>query len=101
MLDLAHARVQKLQDQGHPEANVYGEDELDGLRVISVLQESPEKYGLPVDPQISWSLRLWRAVPITPAVIIAGGLILGANYLYNRRVQGKLKQAKQSKQQAK
>ena len=96
MLELAHARVQKLQDQGHPEANVYGENELDGLRVIYVLQESPEEYGLPADPQISWSLRLWRAVPITPAVIIAGGLILGFNYLYSKKVQGGIKRTKSS-----
>ncbi len=96
MLGIARERVQKLQEQGHQEAQVYGETEVGGLRVIYVLQDTPDKYGLPVDPQISLGLQIWRAVPLAPAVLIAGGFILGANYLYSKKVQGKLKNAKQS-----
>jgi len=96
MLDLARNRVQELRELGHQEAQVYGETEVGGLRVLYVLQDSPDKYGLPVDPQISLGLQIWRSVPLGPAVLIAGGFILGANYLYSKMVQGKLEAAKKS-----
>jgi len=96
MLDLARDRVRELKELGHQQAQVYGETEVGGLRVIYVLQDTPDKYGLPVDPQISLGLQIWRSVPLGPAVLIAGGLILGANYLYSKRIQGKLAEAKKA-----
>ena len=36
----------------YPKANLYGESELGGLHVLYVLADSPEVYGLPVNPQL-------------------------------------------------
>lgn len=37
--------------RSYPNATLYGENELGGLHVLYVLQDSPEAYGLPEDPQ--------------------------------------------------
>ena len=37
--------------KAYPNAALYGENELGGLHVLYVLQDSPEAYGLPEDPQ--------------------------------------------------
>jgi formate dehydrogenase iron-sulfur subunit len=41
---------------------VYGESELDGLHQIYVLDDSPEAYGLPKDPQIPPATSLWQDI---------------------------------------
>ena len=89
MLNLAEERVASLKDQGYAQARVYGETELGGLKVLSVLSNQPDRYGLPVEPHIPLGLRLWHKVPLTPAVLIAGGFVLGANFLHTRFVQKK------------
>lgn len=88
MLAYAEERVDGLRQQGYSNAQTYGETELGGLRVVTVLSDRPEQFGLPADPSIPLGLRVWRMVPLTPAVIIAGGLVLGVNYLRNRRLRG-------------
>jgi formate dehydrogenase iron-sulfur subunit len=40
-------RVQILKDNGFSNAYLYGEREQGGLRVMSVLKDYPEVYGLP------------------------------------------------------
>lgn len=35
----------------YPHANLYGVDQFGGLRVITVLKDNPEKYGLPLQPK--------------------------------------------------
>ena len=97
MLRQALDRVEQLKENGYEEAQVYGINEMGGLRVLTVLSDTPEKYGLPKDPQAPLGLRLWKAIPLTPAVLIAGGLIVGANYLYSRKIQDKLEDAQKSK----
>jgi formate dehydrogenase iron-sulfur subunit len=39
---------------------IYGENELGGLHVMYVLEDSPDKYGLPVDPKVPTSVVLWK-----------------------------------------
>lgn len=39
---------------------IYGENELDGLRVMYVLEDSPDKYGLPVNPKVPMTVVLWK-----------------------------------------
>jgi len=51
MLSLARERVELLKSTGHPRAFLYGEHELGGLGVFSVLDEPPPDYGLPEDPK--------------------------------------------------
>jgi formate dehydrogenase iron-sulfur subunit len=45
------ARVNALRDS-HPKANLYGEKEMGGLRVLKVLTEEPGVHGLPENPKI-------------------------------------------------
>ncbi len=94
LLHMAYQRVEKLTEQGYQEANVYGADELGGLQVILVLQDQPQEYGLPADPQIPWNLRLWSEVPVGPLAIVAGALVLGANFLSSKKLQGSIKKPK-------
>jgi len=39
---------------------IYGENELKGLHVMYVLEDSPDKYGLPVNPKVPTSVVLWK-----------------------------------------
>jgi formate dehydrogenase iron-sulfur subunit len=50
MLDKAHQRLEKIRWE-HPNACIYGENELGGLHVLYVLDDSPEAYGLPTNPR--------------------------------------------------
>ena len=74
----AEARVSELQARGRANAQVYGKDELDGLCVIYVLADSPDKYGLPVDPQVSFSAYLWKLAMGPVKTVAAIGLAAGA-----------------------
>src|SRR5690625_2314492 len=49
-VEKAHERVAQLKDR-FPEANVYGDKEMDGTHYIYVLTEKPETFGLPVQPE--------------------------------------------------
>ena len=80
------ARVQYLKSQGQSNAILYGENELDGLHVMYVLKDSPDVYGLPVEPKVSATAIAWKDV-IQPVGWAVGGLAivgLGLNYLVAR-----------------
>ena len=79
-------RVQELQSKGWTNANLYGENELGGLHVMYVLDDSPGVYGLPVAPEVSAATIAWKDV-IQPVGWAVGGLTivgLGLNYLVAR-----------------
>jgi formate dehydrogenase iron-sulfur subunit len=79
-------RVQALQAAGWTAANLYGENELDGLHVLYVLDDSPAIYGLPESPMISAATIAWKDV-IQPVGWAVGGLAivgLGVNWLVAR-----------------
>ncbi len=50
MVKKAEERLAKIKKE-YPKASIYGLDEFEGLRVITILKNSPEKYGLPVNPK--------------------------------------------------
>ena len=80
------ARVDLLKSKGFAGANLYGENILGGLHVMYVLDESPARYELPVDPQISAATIAWKDV-IQPVGWAVGGLTilgLGMNWLVAR-----------------
>jgi len=80
------ARVQYLKSKGKSNATLYGENELDGLHVMYVLENSPDVYGLPVSPKISAATVAWKDV-IQPVGWAVGGLAivgLGMNWLVAR-----------------
>ena len=71
--------------QTNPNAMFYGDKELGGLHVVYVLDDSPEVYGLPADPQIPPAVTVrdllkWVGVGAV-ALAVAG---LGLNYLIAR-----------------
>ena len=79
-------RVQALQSKGWTNANLYGENELKGLHVMYILDDNPEAYKLPADPQVSGATIAWKDV-IQPVGWAVGGLTLiglGMNYLVAR-----------------
>jgi len=82
-------RVQALQANGNSSATLYGENELGGLHVLYVLADSPETYGLPVNPQVPAMATAWQDI-IQPLGWIVGGATivgLGVNYLVAREAK--------------
>lgn len=82
-------RVQALKAKGYNNAYLYGDKELDGLHVLYVLDESPEVYGLPVEPKIPAETIAWKNI-IQPLGWAVGGLTivgLGLNYLVAREAK--------------
>ncbi len=81
-------RVSTLIANGKSNAYLYGEKELRGLHVLYVLDDSPEVYGLPVDPQIP--APVYAREVIRPLGWALGGLALvglGLNYLVAREAK--------------
>jgi formate dehydrogenase iron-sulfur subunit len=62
LLHMAERRAEVLREDGHKEAGVYSGPGVGGTNVIYVLKygDRPQDYGLPRDPQIPWSVRLWK-----------------------------------------
>jgi formate dehydrogenase iron-sulfur subunit len=80
MTDLGIARIQELKRQGSQNADIYGLRELEGLGAIYVLEEgrenSLEKYGLPPEPQVNVSAKLWNFIFKPVRVLAFLGLVL-------------------------
>jgi formate dehydrogenase iron-sulfur subunit len=82
-------RVAALESKGFDNAYLYGATELGGLHVLYVLDDSPEVYGLPVNPQVPAAAIAWKDV-IQPLGWALGGLTilgLGLNYLIARKAK--------------
>ena len=82
-------RVQALKAKGNSNAYLYGEKEVGGLHVMYVLADSPDVYGLPVNPQVPAAAIAWQDV-IQPLGWAVGGLTLvglGINYLVAREAK--------------
>ncbi|KJR45043.1 Formate dehydrogenase O beta subunit [Desulfosporosinus sp. I2] len=71
MLAQAKKRLADVQ-KTYPKAQLYGEKEMGGTTFLYLLLDSPEVYGLPVNPTIPLSLTLWKDV-IRPV----GGIAVG------------------------
>ena len=95
MLLAGDKKVADLKGQGYSNASLYGQTELGGLGVLKVLKDTPDKYGLPVDPQVPMGVRLWRFLPLTPMAIVAGAGVMAFNFLHSRKYGEKLKETKE------
>jgi hypothetical protein len=77
MKELAETRAAQLRtNSGFQDAGVYDPDGVGGTHVIYVLHDAknPELYGgLPKDPRIPWSVRLWK----TPLKWLGNAAIVG------------------------
>jgi formate dehydrogenase iron-sulfur subunit len=78
MVQLGHARVAQLKNQGFNEAMLYDPEGVKGTSVITILAHPhPEWYDLPVNPHVPWGVRLWKSVVRPLGVIAAFATILG------------------------
>ncbi|MEW5920998.1 MAG: 4Fe-4S dicluster domain-containing protein [Bacillota bacterium] len=93
-LAAAEARVAELKSRGYTGAQLYGKEELGGLGVIYVLADSPDKYGLPVNPEVALSTYIWN-VALQPVKFLAAvGITFG---LMNSMI-GKIAEKKNKKE---
>lgn len=60
LLVQAEERVKKLRANGFPNATIYGKLELGGLNNLYVLTDTPDKFGLPVDPKVPGQITFWQ-----------------------------------------
>jgi len=74
----AEARVASLREKGYDNAQIYGQEELGGLSVIYILADTPDKYGLPIDPEFSLATTyLWKAALAPLKALATIGLAAG------------------------
>ena len=73
---MAEARVQQLKST-FPRAQTYGIQEMGvgGTHMIYVLQDAPEVYGLPANPQVPLSLYIWKDVVQPLGKLAMGGAV--------------------------
>jgi len=89
LVTIAKEKVAALKAKGFSNATFYGEKELGGLHVMYVLNDTPDKYRLPVDPKFPATAIAWQDV-IQPLGWAVGGLtILGLalNYIIAREAK--------------
>ncbi len=82
-------QVQALQVKGWTNANLYGENELNGLHVLYVLDDSPSVYGLPASPKVPAVVSAWQNV-VQPLGWVLGGLTivgLALNFIIARKAK--------------
>jgi len=73
LIEEASQRVADLKAKGLSNATLYGKNELGGLHVLYVLDDTPKAYGLPESPQIASAdvVPKWLAGVATAGVIAA------------------------------
>jgi formate dehydrogenase beta subunit len=62
LVQLAQIRTAELKEDGFKDAGIYDGPGVGGTNVVYVLKHAsePEKYGLPKDPRIPWTVSLWK-----------------------------------------
>ena len=85
LIATARSKVQTLRADGHPNATLYGEDEMGGLHTLYVLTDQPSVLGLPEAPQLATSSAVaqWAGGAITAGIVAAVPFWL----LFRRRKQ--------------
>lgn len=89
VLAAANQRVVKLREQGFNNANIYGDEELEGTGMVYVLADKPEYYGLPNHPEVPFSARLWGVMfkPLRFFIVLLMALGLWVNKSQSKDVQ--------------
>jgi len=80
MLELGAQRVAQLQANGFERAALYDPPGVGGTGVVTVLAhgDHPEWYGLPRDPRVPLSVKLWKRVLRPLGVVAILGAVVGA-----------------------
>jgi formate dehydrogenase iron-sulfur subunit len=73
LISEAYQRIADLKADGFSNATIYGTNELGGLHVLYVLDDTPEVYGLPESPQVASSdvIGKWLTGIATAGIIAA------------------------------
>jgi len=89
LVTIAKNKVAALKAKGCTNATFYGEKELGGLHVMYVLNDTPDKYGLPVDPKFPATATAWQDVIQPLGWAVGGFTILGLalNYIIAREAK--------------
>ncbi len=89
LINKATDRVAELQSKGNSKARVYGLDEVGGTGTMFVLEDEPEHYNLPLDPQVSLRARIWNVIfkPLRVLVVLAVSFALWSNRSESKRIQ--------------
>jgi formate dehydrogenase iron-sulfur subunit len=94
MVAKAEKRVELLKkERGKSNAQLYGVDELGGLHYIYVLEDAPDKYGLPEKPSVPAGVTLWEALvkpgaPWGGLALVGLAAAAGVGYVINKRNEG-------------
>jgi formate dehydrogenase iron-sulfur subunit len=84
LITQAEARVADLR-QNNIEASIYGIDQVQGLHVMYILDDTPEVYDLPADPQVPATSNLRDILKwIGSGLAVAAVAGFGLNYLVSR-----------------
>lgn len=85
MIALGQSRIDDLQARGYQDAYLYGEHELGGLNVLTVLPSKPADFDLPVEPKMPKYLDTWKKVvqPLGALAIAGTALALGVGFLHS------------------
>jgi formate dehydrogenase iron-sulfur subunit len=86
LLAEAKARVADLRPR-YPNAQVYGETQLDGLGLVMVLLDRPGMYNLPAKPEIPVTLNVWQKTvqPATTGLSALAAATMGLMFVFARR----------------
>ncbi|MBM6703803.1 4Fe-4S dicluster domain-containing protein [Sutterella massiliensis] len=100
MIALGKQRVEFLKKKGFEKAELYGETEMGGLHVLSVLKFGHEAYGLPTDPTPNTLIPAIKAMkPIAAAgtgLVVAGLAVSFLAAMGYRRKEVTIEEAKKS-----
>lgn len=79
MVGIAQARVQQLKANGFGQAAVYDPAGVGGTGVVTVLAhgDHPEWYGLPPEPHVPYTVRVWKSVLRPLGLLAVFGAVLG------------------------
>ena len=82
----ALTRVEQLKTR-YPNAQLYGERQAGGLGLLVVLPDTPETFGLPIDPQTPLAVEAWQNVvqPAGLGLISMSVIVTGLAALIARR----------------
>jgi formate dehydrogenase iron-sulfur subunit len=82
----AKARIAQIKPR-YPNAQVYGETQLGGLGLLTILLDKPSAYGLSDDPQMPLALNAWQKVvqPASIGLTVTAIAVTGLSYIIARR----------------
>lgn len=86
LIQIAGARADELRQDGHAAAGVYNPAGVGGTNVLYVLRDAsdPERYGLPADPRVPWTVSFWKGPLKWIGNLVFAGGVLGAIVHYLR-----------------